>query len=294
MSKQHRLCVLGYASVDHKFLTEPFTGAGRTTLVREPLHGGEPEPGAVSYFAAESVRQGLVTDVVSWVGADHLGDAFCTSLQRAGVGTTGVSRRGGRSPSSHMFYPDAGEPVTFFDRGDVDLSLADTQRRLVREADTVVVMIGPPTAVSEALDEVPPDAMLGWVMKGDPGSLPADLAHRVAARADVISYSSGERDFMRSHCGLDPDALAATGRLLVETRGADGVAYSTGRGWRSSGPTQRVRTRDVTGAGDTFAAGLMARYAQARTTSHDMEQVVAGACADAAGFLASREAERDR
>jgi sugar/nucleoside kinase (ribokinase family) len=294
MSRRHRLCVVGYASVDHKFLTEPFNGSGRTTLVREPLHDGAPEPGAVSYFAAESARQGIATDVVSWLGADALGDVFCDSLQRAGVGTTGVARRGGRSPSTHMFYPDAGEPVTFFDRGDPDLSLTGTQRRLLREADIVVVMIGPPAAVSEALDEIRSDALLGWVLKGDPGSLPAGLARRAAERADVISYSSGERDFMRSHCGLDPDALVATGRLMVETRGAEGVAYSTGHGWRSSAPGQRVRTRDVTGAGDTFAAALVARFAQARPTDQEMEQVVAGACADAARFLAAREAERDR
>lgn len=286
-----RLCVIGYASVDHKFRTDPFAGAGRTTLIRESPSGRGPQPGAVSYFAREAARHGVAVDVVSWVGADPLGDLFCASLRDAGVGTAGVDRQGSRSPSTHMFYPAHGEPVTFFDAGDAASTLTETQRDVVRDADIVVAMIAPPHAVEAALDAVRTDALVGWVVKADPGSLPGPLARRLAERTQVVSYSAAESEFLRTHCGVEPADLAGSRshRLVAETHGSHGVAYTRGDGWERVPPERHVRTDDVTGAGDTFAASLIARYGRADGGDERIDRVVADACSDAAEFLAGRE-----
>lgn len=289
MSRDPRLCVIGYASLDRKFDTAPFAGAGRTTLVDEPLHSGTPQPGAVSYFAHEAVRRGLITEVVTWVGADPLGERFTASLHAAGIGTGGVSHDGSRSPTAYMFYPRGGEPVTFFDAGDVAPELTDAQRTIVRDADIVVVMVAPHQAIEQALDDVRPDAVVGWVVKADPGSMPDPLAKRLADRAEVISYSAAESEFLSAHCRLTPDDLVRRGRLVVETHGADGVAYSTGDEWSRVTPGRRVPTSDVTGAGDTFAASLIARYCGTGGRAERLDAVVTDACRDAAGFLESRE-----
>lgn len=293
MNGRPRLCVIGYASVDHKFRTAPFAGEGHTTLVHESLHSGAPQPGAVSYFAREAARRGVATEVVSWIGSDPLGDLFRGSLLDGGIGIDGVDRHGSRSPAAYMFYPVSGEPVTFFDAGDVHSTITDVQREIVRRSDIVVVMIAPHQAVQETLEAIRRDAVLGWVVKADPGSMSAPLARRIADRAAVISYSSAESDFLRVHCDVEPNDLVGPGRLLVETNGADGVVYSHEAGWNRIDPGRQVRTHDATGAGDTFAASLITRYGSAPRLGGPLDQLVADACRDAAEFLASRE-EGDR
>lgn len=293
MKERLRISAVGYASLDHKFVTAAFAGAGRTTLVSDRLHGGMPELGAVSYLALAAARHDARVDVVTWVADDHLGAHFHDSLEAAGVGIQGIHRKGSRSPASYMFYPADGEPVTFFDPGDIDVGLTEDQRRVLRRADVVVLMIGPPQAVSEALDEVRPDALVCWVLKADPGSMPRSLATRLAKRADLISFSSAEADFLRAHCGLDADSIVRPDRLVVRTRGADGVSYTTGVQWHDCRPPHTVRPRDATGAGDTFAGALVARYAAARRAGEAVDDVVAAACGDATEFLMRREAERN-
>lgn len=288
-----RISVVGYASLDHKFAAASFAGAGRTTLVGDRLHGEQPELGAVSYFALEASRHEASVDVVTWVGDDDLGRHFHDSLLAAGVGIEGLQRKGSRSPASYMFYPVDGEPVTFFDPGDIDLSLTEKQREVVRRADVVVLMIGPPGALAAALDEVRSDALVCWVLKADPGSMPPEFATRLAERADLITFSSAEAEFLRAHCGLATDTIVRPGRLVVKTRGADGVSFSTGASWRDCRPPRTARPRDVTGAGDTFAGGLVARYVLSRRSGQAVSEAVTAACADAAEFLMRRDVERN-
>ncbi|GLY68035.1 carbohydrate kinase family protein [Amycolatopsis taiwanensis] len=287
MSQTPRCVVMGYASLDFKYATETFEGPGRTTLVRRPLHASGARPGAVSYFALGLTGNGVAVDVVSWVGADENGALFVDHHSRAGVGIDGVSATGSRSPAAHMYWPADGEPVVFFDPGDVDQRLTPQQQQLLAAAPAVIIGVGPEPATAAALTAIPDDALVLWAVKCDPRSVPPKLAVALAARADVICHSEAETDFLQQSCGLDLDALVADGTLLVETRGARGAALRRGQEEIVVAASAPIATEDTTGAGDTFAAGLMARLLH-RT---DPEAAVRAACADAHALLRSRTNE---
>lgn len=287
-----RCAVLGYAGLDFKYATEPFGGPGRTTLVRHALHGSGVLPGAAAYFALGLAGHGVSVDLVSWVGDDDNGALFVDHHDRAGVNVDGVSRTGSRSPVTHMFWPDEGEPVVFYDPGDVDQTLTPKQRRLLAAAPAVLVGVGPAAATAAALAVVPGDALVMWAVKCDPRSVPPELGAALAARADVICHSETETGFLRDTCGLDLDALAAGGTLVVETRGARGAALRRGRRDAVVAAPQPVAVEDKTGAGDTFAAGLMARLLRGTDLDAiDLEAAVLAACADVHALLQARTDE---
>ncbi|TBL27564.1 ribokinase, partial [Verrucosispora sp. SN26_14.1] len=64
--------------------------------------------------------------------------------------------------------------------------------------------------------------------------------------------------------GLDPAAqgraLAATARRVVVKRGGAGATWVERTGTLVTSPARRVAVVDVTGAGDAFAAGLLAAW----------------------------------
>ncbi|MFO7193403.1 carbohydrate kinase family protein [Thermocrispum sp.] len=279
-----RCVVIGYASLDFKYATEPFEGPGRTTLIRRPLHRPGGDPGAVAYFARGLVRNGIPTDVVTWVGSDEHGDVFREHHRLSGVGVGGIVASGSRSPTTRIFWPGGGEPVMFFDPGELDQSLTAAQRALLGDARAVIVAVGPTEATAEALSVVAADAKVMWVVKADPRSVTPELSARLADRADVICHSGSETEFLHRTCGLDVSKLVAGGRLVVETRGAQGAVLRKPDGDIVLRPPEPVSAEDTTGAGDTFAAGLMARLL------HDIEvtEAVQGGCADACALLRSR------
>lgn len=284
------LCAVGYASLDHKFRTRPFEGVGRTTLIERVVHQGQPESGAVAYFAQAAARHGLSTDVVTWVGEDDLGARFVESVAAAGVHTRGVSRRGSRTPSTYMFYPAARDEITFYDVGEVDSTLTGTQRDVFAAADAVILGICAEQSAWAALEEISDAATVMWAVKGDAQSMTPKLAGRLAERAQLITYSASEIDFLLSHCELDLARVARRENLVVETRGSAGVHYLLRGESHTTGPVQPLIVSDQTGAGDTFAGSLMARIVQTGGLhGEDPHAQVAAACHDVARFLTHRE-----
>lgn len=285
---------LGYASLDHKFATADFQGPGHTTLVRTRLTEAGPEPGAVSYFASALARHGHDAGIVTWAASDDMGQRFRAELLRRGVDVTGLSLSGTRSPSTLLFYPDGGESVVWFDRGDVDQTLTGAQAEVIAGADAVVVGIGPSEATARALDVIRPEALVLWSVKADAASMPRALAHRLAARADVICHSTCERAFLESECALELEALAQTGTIVVTTRGSAGAQGLLGDATVDVPGMDAVDVVDTTGAGDTFAGSLLARlmrlHADPISTidAHDLHDAIAGAGKDAGCLLRSR------
>jgi len=289
MTAQSPCVVVGYASIDHKYDTAAFEGPGRTTLVRQPLQEGRPVPGAVSYFALGLAANDIAVEVVSWVGDDANGEVFVDTLAGAGVGIEAIARSGTRSPTSHMYYPEGAEPVLFFDPGDLDQSLTARQREAIAGADGVLIGVGPATATAAALGAVAPGATLMWAVKSDPASIPPELARALAQRADVICHSESERGFLEEICGLDLAVLEASGTLVVQTCGSRGARARRGDEVIVSDALDPVGTPDATGAGDTFAAGLMARFLRLdERRTQDIQRAITGACTDAHALLRSR------
>lgn len=283
-----RVAVIGYASVDEKFATAAFKGVGRTTLIREVLGDGTPQPGAVAYFASPLPGHGLNAAVISWVGADAKGAIFHDHLRDRGIDVTGLVRSGSRSPSTYLFYDESGESVVWFDAGDVDQRLTPTQRDLVSQADAVLVGIGPAEATAAALAAIRDEALVLWAVKSDPGSLPPELATALAKRAQIVCLSHGELDFFTEVTGMDPRVGARPGATVV-TRGSGSVKIHLDGRTHEVPVDSTTVTDDATGAGDTFAAGVLARLIpQRELTDAALLDGVVGACADARNLLINR------
>src|SRR5690606_40820343 len=96
-------------------------------------------------------RNGILTDVVTWVGSDEHGDVFREHLRLSGVGVDGIVASGSRSPTTRIFWPGGGEPVMFFDPGELDQSLTAAQRALLGDARAVIAVVWPTADSSHAL-----------------------------------------------------------------------------------------------------------------------------------------------
>jgi ribokinase len=250
------IVVTGYASLDYAVRLDRTPKADATaTILSRPIEwprlGGSP-----AYVACALVAAGL-SDVkpVSWIGEDTDGARYSAALASRGIAVDGIALRPGRTPVCILSYQPDGGCHCYYDPGlDKPLTLDTRQRELVAAAQWVCLTVGPAEATAQALAAARPQAQVAWAVKADPRAVPPDLAAAIAARADIIAWSRGEAPFV-----AEALASAATGRrrLLVETRGRDGVVLLFD-GHEEIVPVEPLVAEDTTGAGDTFLGGMLA------------------------------------
>ncbi|WP_052961562.1 MULTISPECIES: carbohydrate kinase family protein [unclassified Leucobacter] len=271
------LVVSGYASIDYALQLAPFEGFDATTIVRARAEEW-PRYGGVAHVtrAASLADAGVDVAALSWVGSDAEGHRWIDAVASSGADTVGVAVSAGRSPSSHLLYPEGAGTICLFDPGDAGTDrLTDAQRTLLGAADVAVVTIGPECATRELLAAVRPDCRLFWILKQDPSSLTDALLSELSARAWAITLSDGERGALDR---ILP--LAAPGTLVVVTRGSRGselLRISADRSLESLGevPSSPVSGVDTTGAGDTFSGTLAALLAGETGTAPSPQRVLA-------------------
>ena len=254
-----KVVVSGYSSFDHVISVDAPPVPNRTTLMRRQLDGGWARDGGCAAFVAKPIaRAGISVNVITWVGDDPEGERYVALLQAAGIGIEGVAVvPGGRTPSCILIYDSQGGCICLFDLGvGQEVGLNETQARLIGEADWACIAVGPRRGTEEVLAALSPRTKLAWAVKADSDSVPTRLRCALAERADVICYNSEERKFLNeAFKGREPLAHA---RLLVETRGSEGVLAMAG-GEACVIPVNRVNAVDPTGAGDTFVGGMLSR-----------------------------------
>ncbi|HKU99611.1 MAG TPA: carbohydrate kinase family protein [Vineibacter sp.] len=261
-----RIAITGYASLDHVAVLDGTPRAGRTTtIVSRPTDAWPRLGGSPAYVAAALVDSGISDALpVSWIGDDEPGRSYQAQLEARGVATDGLHVvAGARTPVAVLAYePDGGCICLYHPGMPPGLSLADRQRTLIAHADWVCVTIGPPEATDAVLDAMRPDARLAWIVKGDPRAMSAARAARLAARADLICHSHAEGSFLAEILG--DGGHQRQDQVRIETRGAGGAALTRG-GRTTAVATTPVTMRDPTGAGDTFAGGVLAALAQGQS-----------------------------
>jgi sugar/nucleoside kinase (ribokinase family) len=245
------VAVLGYASADHCVAVSALP-APDTTAIAGRLSAPWPRLGGCGpQIARRLALLAVPARCLTWVAPDALGSELLAQLQAAGSATDGVVVAGTRTAESYIAYDERGRSLCFYDPGDAHADgLGDEQREAVASADVVCFTVAPAAATREALDAVPHSATVVWSVKADPDAYPSDLVARLLSRADVVAWAEGERHFVDG----DPRDDA----LVVETRGARGVAWRRGR---RSGElaVEPMRVADTTGAGDALVAGVIAQ-----------------------------------
>jgi ribokinase len=258
-----RIVVIGYASIDHVVQLNGPPVPNRTTIITSrpaetwPRLGGSPP-----YIVGAMLRAGFTSAaIITWVGKDEQGNWYIQAMQDAGLPTEGVARTlPGRSPICIMAYDPSGASYCLYEAlGSRGVTLDASQLKVIDSADWICLCAQPQTASRSALARLKPDQKLIWAVKGDPDAFPPDLRRDLAARADLIVHSRGERPFVEP--ALGEAGPGRPGRIIVETRGPEGVRIIVA-GKTISVPTEKIAVADPTGAGDTFLGGLIASLIQ--------------------------------
>lgn len=270
MSPQPRIIVVGDIVTDVlAILTDPLA-PGSDTPAAVRLAGG----GQAANTAAWLAWQGTPVTLVGTVGDDDAGRARLAEL--SGCGVRCVVRPCPELPTGTVIVlVRDGERTMVTERGanlrlapgDVDLALAGTTdaRHLhlsgypLLDAESRAAGLralaaardhGLTTSVdagsAEPLRRVGPAAFQDWV-RG------ADLLLANAEEAAVLAEHPDPREAARR--------LATITRHAVVKRGAQGAVWAQDSGEIFEATARRVPVQDVTGAGDAFAAGLLAAWA---------------------------------
>jgi ribokinase len=250
------IAITGYASLDYVAQMEAAPRPNETVIAGRP--GDWPRLGGTPSFVATALVRGGAKEAfpISWVSGDEDGARFIAALQAARVPVEGIARSlPGRTPICILAYDPTGACYVIYDPAASRMAtLTPEQGRLVDGADWVCITVGPASASRDALARVRPGQRLAWAVKADGDAFPSDLRAALAARADLIVHSRGERHFVGDALKA---AAARPGRIVVETRGADGAQVQCD-GRSELVPAKHVDAPDPTGAGDTFVGGLLA------------------------------------
>lgn len=283
MSGSRKAVVIGYATNDYIVeLAEPFSGTGTTAIRRRPESGWPRSGGAALYASRQLALAGHQSAPITWIGKDADGERYQAACRETGVQLQGVAVLDqGQTATCLLMYQPNGDYGCLFDRGIGGTErLDDTQRKLIRSADLVLITIGPPALGNEVLENIAADAIVAWIAKDDDLNYPMNLRKRMASRADYIFCNSGERAFVdrsvEDRSGVRP--------TIIETRGSNGVIIS-GSEEPPLLPLESVHSPDATGAGDTLAGATMASVLSAEVS---IEESVRRGIAAAGELLKSR------
>lgn len=280
-----RVAVIGYASLDHMaFLDRPARPGQTATMLGRRAESWPRLGGSPAYVAATLVRAGVSAAPITWVGDDRDGRAYAQKLAAGGMSPSGVATvANSRTPMAILTYDPSGGCICLFDPGVPDAeTLTAEQLAVLAGADWLCITIGPEGATRAALAALRPDQRLIWVVKDDPRATPPDLARAIAARADVICHSAAETDFVAAAGAARPRA----GQIIIRTAAEAGATITTA-GTTHQVATEPLRITDPTGAGDSFAGGVLAAIAGGET---DPETIVKAGHTAARQVLAARQA----
>lgn len=251
------IAITGYASLDYVVRLEGSPHPDATVIAARPAGAWPRLGGSPSYIAAALIRAGVARAVpLTWVADDEAGVQFVACLSAGRIPVDGVARDlGGRTPVCILAYAPDGACFCLYDPGaSRRVGLADFQGAIVDAAGWVCVTVGPATATRAVLARLRPEQRLAWVVKADADAFAPALRAALAARADLIVCSQGERLLVAE---AQTAAPVRAGCILVETRGADGALVSVAGSSRMIA-AEMLAVADPTGAGDTFVGGMLA------------------------------------
>lgn len=261
----YRVVVTGHASLDYPALVGALPAPDTTCIIERRLSRWWPAFGGCGGLVTRWLAaHGITAQLVTWVGDDDLGRRYLDRLERAGVDVAAVVvTPDARTGVSHLYYATTGEAVNFYDGGGSDCDVAtDVQLEMARTADWLCVTPAPYGVNAALLDAAGADTKVSWVVKADPMSFPPDFVRQILARSALVTFSRGERSFLREATGRErPLELLGREGFAVETHGREGVRLFTAEGAPFL-PVEPVEAVDATGAGDIFHAGMLTYFIQ--------------------------------
>lgn len=263
--------------------------------------------GAPANVAAVIARLGGRSVFIGRVGTDPFGDWLRAQLAETGTDTSHLISDPAAATSLAFvsLAADAGRDFMFYRDGTADTRLQPEDipdSVLVNAAAlhvcSVSLSTGPArTATLHAIRRarelgVPVSFDINWrePLWPDPAeALP--VIREALSQADIIKLSEDELTFLTGHSGPEAarELLDGPARLVVLSRGADGLVMLTRRGALEVAGI-RVNAVDTTGAGDALAGGLL--YALAADPALPDSDSALLAAAERANILAALSTTR--
>jgi len=283
------IVITGYASLDHVIVLDGDIRPGRTTTILSRPEKAWPRLGGGPAYVAQTVSSnypGFVAPI-SWIGADGPGDIYLEQLRDNGISCDGMAKiEGARTPISVLAYDPNGDCACLYDPGlPPSIGLTDQQRELIRDADWIGITIGPKVVTEELLVLIRDDQKLAWIVKNDPRAITPEQTAALATRADLIFCNGRERAFLES--ARNGSIVRRENQLIVETQGRRGAVFLR-EGESRFVAAEPVDVTDPTGAGDTFAGGVIAAIMKGET---DLDAVGLAGNAAARALLLERKSE---
>lgn len=265
MSPKKKVLLLGGLLMDRFLLTESYPGRGEDTLVREETcrAGGCPLNAArvLAALGAEPI-------LYSALGEDGMARELAAAVDRFGLSREALyPLPGGKTGYCLIVLDREGERTFFTYRGcEGHFDRARLSPALVEELAAVfvtgiyLVYPGWSEGAVAFLEEL---SARGIPVLFDPGSLIGEmdpgLLRRTAEAAAILTPNRWERRELERILSVPdlPAWAADRGAASLETRGAEGAVLTTREGTRVI-PPYPTRVVDTTGAGDSFAGGLLA------------------------------------
>ncbi|MEU8043751.1 PfkB family carbohydrate kinase [Micromonospora echinofusca] len=246
-----------------------------------PLTTGSDTPAAIRFSgggqaantAAWLAAQGVPVTLVGAVGDDDAGRDRVAELERAGVDCA-TTVCPDRPTGTVIVLATAGERSMVTERGaNLRLAPRDVDAALAAAPDARHLHLSGYTLLDDESRPAGLRALAAARERGLSTSVDAASAaplRRVGAAAflswvrgvDLLLVNADEATVLAG--GLDPAAqgrvLSASARRIVVKQGAAGAVWVDRAASVAVAPARRVAVVDVTGAGDAFAAGLLAAW----------------------------------
>lgn len=283
------IVITGYASLDHVIMLDGEIRPGRTTTILSRPDKAWPRLGGGPAYVAQAVNaqySGFVAPI-SWIGDDGPGQLYLSQLSEKGISVAGMARiDGARTPISVLAYDPSGDCACLYDPGlPPGIGLNDDQRKLIGDAEWIGVTIGPRVVTEDLLSLIGPDQKLAWIVKNDPRAITPEQTAALATRADLIFCNGRERAFLDS--ARSGGTILRENQTIVETQGKRGAVFLR-NGESHFVAAEPVDVTDPTGAGDTFAGGVIAAIMNGQT---DLDAVGQAGNAAARALLLERKSE---
>lgn len=261
--------VIGGANYDYSIDGDRLPERGETVMGRE-LREGPGGKGANQAIAA--ARLGARVAFVGRVGDDDRGRRCLAALtdERIETGHCHIDPDAATGVALVMIGERGQKTIMTAPGANLKLTLDDIERAALQISRAKVVLLQLECGVATALTaaQLARSSRALTVLDASP---PMPLPDELLARIDVVRTNASEAQVITDIEVRDVDSARTAAHELIR-RGAGAACIATGRGdllvfdsdeaWL---PHQHVRTVDVTGAGDAFAAGLAVGLAENRS-----------------------------
>jgi len=270
-SKRYDLVAVGHALVDIRIVVDKFPGPDEEARVLNQVWGGG---GSAVNVSIDGARLGLKTAIVAKIGFDSFGRIVVDELLREGVDITGlrVSSKG-QTGFTIVVIDRNGDILMYGFKGVAEeLEPSDVVDDIVANAKFVhIASLRIDTSIRAAEIAKKSNAKVSW----DPGRVLATKGvkelEKLIKLVDIVALNNKEAAALT---GLKPEEYKEAAKIIKELGpelvavklGPRGV-YALGNDVNEEVPAVKVdRVVDTTGAGDAFAAGLIAGLVRGYTT----------------------------